>query len=494
MAEKHVVARSGRPGGARIENSTKSGFAGFSAAIISLGCAKNLVNSEQMASALVSAGFALTPDAYGADAAVVNTCAFIGPAKQEAVETLLQLSELKKAGFLGKIIVAGCLAERYKDEIAAELFEADGFLGVGAFGDVAEVVTAALSGARPQSFPPPENCDDNLPRVVSTPKAWTYLKIADGCDNHCAFCAVPSIRGRYRSRREEDILREARRLAESGARELIIIAQDTTRYGLDLYGERRLAPLLRKLSELPGVKWLRVHYLYPDGVTDELLREFAENPKLLKYFDIPIQHISDGVLKKMRRRGTAAEIRVLFAKIRRELPGAVLRTSIITGLPGEGDAEFDELCDFLRGAKLERVGVFPFSPEEGTAAFDMPRPDEDTARARAQIIEELQSRVLDEFNLSRIGAETDVLVEGFDDARSGRSSPDSICESGEAGFNGDVLYGRSFAESPDIDGVVVIEGGAQPGEFTRVRVTGADGADIIGEVLPPPPPRRGTNG
>ncbi|MDR0446911.1 MAG: 30S ribosomal protein S12 methylthiotransferase RimO [Oscillospiraceae bacterium] len=432
-------------------------------AMISLGCAKNLVNSEQMAGLLTAAGFNLLSDAAGADAAVVNTCAFIGAAKREAIDTILALGELKKDGSLGKIIVAGCLAERYRDEIALELPEVDAFVGVGGFGDIVSAVTSALGGVSYSSFPAPETFNDSLPRAVSTPRAWAYLKIADGCDNRCAFCAVPDIRGRYRSRCAEDILDEARVLTEDGARELIIIAQDTTRYGLDLYGERRLAPLLRELASLPSLRWIRLHYLYPDGVTDELRRETADNPKLLKYLDIPIQHINDGILKKMRRRGTGAEIRELIPRLRRDIPGVVLRTSIITGLPGEGEVEFNELCDFLREAKFERAGVFPYSPEEGTAAFDMPRPDSDTASLRAEIIEQLQSRVIDEFNASRVGAVETVLREGRE---------------------GGVLYGRSYAESPDIDGVITItDGSVAEGDFASVRITGADGADAVGVIV-----------
>ncbi|MDR2615766.1 MAG: 30S ribosomal protein S12 methylthiotransferase RimO [Oscillospiraceae bacterium] len=434
----------------------------YSVAIISLGCAKNLVNSEQMMFSLAAAGYRLVSEPRGADAAVVNTCAFIGPAKQEAIDTLLRLGELKKAGALGRIIVAGCLAERYKDEIARELPEADGFVGVGAFGDVARAVTEALRGGVYAAFPPPEECDDNLPRVVSTPRAWAYLKIADGCDNRCAFCAVPNIRGRYRSRREEDILVEAEGLIASGARELIVIAQDTTRYGLDIYGERRLTRLLRRLSEIPGARWIRLHYLYPDGVTEELIREIAENEKLLKYLDIPIQHINDGILKKMRRRGTGREVRELIERVRLGIPGVVLRTSVITGLPGEGAREFDELLGFLRDAKFERAGVFPYSPEEGTEAFDMICPDESVAKQRAEAVEELQSRVMDGFNASRVGKELEVLIEGRE---------------------GGVLYGRSFAESPDIDGVVALRGNADPGAFARALITGADGADAVGEII-----------
>ncbi|MDR0905974.1 MAG: 30S ribosomal protein S12 methylthiotransferase RimO [Oscillospiraceae bacterium] len=430
--------------------------------LISLGCAKNLVNSEQMLALLAAAGYAITPEPQGSDAVVVNTCAFIGPAKQEAIDTILELAEMKKSGEIAAIVAAGCLAERYRDEVAAELPEVDAFVGVGAFGDIVSAVQAALRGEHAELFPAPEACDDDLPRALSSPGAWAYLKIADGCDNRCAFCVVPSIRGKYRSRREEEILREARDLAASGVRELIVIAQDTTRYGVDLYGEKRLAGLLHKLSEIDGILWIRLHYLYPDGITDELVREIAENPKILKYLDIPIQHINDEILRKMRRRTTGAQVRELITRLRRDIPGLVLRTSLIAGLPGEGDAEFEELCEFLKEAKFERAGIFAFSPEEGTAAYDMEYPDNDVALQRAAIVEELQSRIMDDFNDRRVGTTETVLVEGVDNGW---------------------YYGRSFAESPEIDGVVVVTGGEpRIGEFVTVKIVGSDEGDAVGEM------------
>ena len=436
-------------------------------ALISLGCAKNLVNSEQMVWILTDAGYKTTlvhdtQDAAGYDIAVVNTCGFIDTAKSEAIDILLELADIKANGQIGKIICAGCLPERYKDEIANELPEIDAFVGVGGFGDI----VAAVNGEQTTIFPAPEGFDDNLPRVVSTPQSWAYLKIADGCDNRCAFCAIPDIRGRYRSRPEQEILAEAQSLAVRGAREIIIIAQDITRYGLDLYGERRLASLVHKISEIEGIVWLRLHYLYPDSFTDELIEEIATNTKILKYLDIPIQHISNGILKRMNRRGTGADIRALFKKLRDQIPGVVLRTSLITGLPGESEAEFNELLEFLREAKIERAGVFPYSPEEGTPAAKLDRPDTETAQNRAEQVEQLQSRIMDDFNARRAGKMETVLLEGFEDGR---------------------LYGRSFAESPDIDGLVLIDVAGDTeveiGRFYSVKITGSDGGDAVSDMI-----------
>ncbi|NLB29622.1 MAG: MiaB/RimO family radical SAM methylthiotransferase, partial [Clostridiales bacterium] len=330
-------------------------------------------------------------------------------------------------------------------------------------------IVSAVRGERPAVFPPPEANDDNLPRKLLTPKSWAYLKIADGCDNRCAFCAIPDIRGRFRSRPEEEILREARLLSKQGVREVIIIAQDVTRYGLDIYGRRRLAPLLRKLSEVEGFLWIRLHYLYPDSFTEELIDEIARNKKILKYLDIPIQHINDGILKRMNRRGTGSDIRALLKTLRERIPGVVLRTSLIAGLPGEGEAEFEELIEFLQGAKIERAGVFAYSPEEGTPAAGVERADTVTTERRAGLVQMLQSRIMDGFNDSRIGETELVLVEGVLNGR---------------------LFGRSAAESPDIDGVVLIESDTEnitgivtPGDFCTVKITGSDGGDVVSELL-----------
>ena len=340
-------------------------------ALISLGCAKNLVNSEQMLYLLSEAGYALAPSPDGADAVIINTCGFIDAAKSEAIDTILEMAKLKAEGRLGKIIVTGCLTERYRAAVTDELPEVDAILGVGSFGDIVPAVNAVFEEKPVSLFADNSAPVDEIPRVVSTGPSWAYLRIAEGCDNFCAFCAIPYIRGRYRSREMENVIDEARDLAAHGVKEIIVIAQDITRYGTDLYGKRCLAELCRRISEIDGVEWIRLHYTYPDQFDDELIDEIASNPKIVKYLDIPIQHINNKILKNMNRHGTGDDIRALFKTLRRRIPGLVLRTSLIAGLPGEGEDEFEELCSFLLEAKIERAGVFPFSPEEGTPAAKM---------------------------------------------------------------------------------------------------------------------------
>ena len=432
-------------------------------ALISLGCAKNLVNSEQMLYLMSEAGYTLVPEADGADLVIVNTCGFIDAAKSEAIDTILEMAELKKAGRLGGLIVTGCLSERYRDSISEELPEIDTVLGVGSFGSIVEAADAVMEGRRLSLFGDSSAPIDEIPRVVSTGPGWAYLRIAEGCNNFCAFCAIPFIRGRYRSRRMEDIVEEARDLAAHGVKELIVIAQDITRYGTDLYGKRSLAALCRELAKIEGVEWIRLHYLYPDQFDDELIDELASNDKIVKYLDIPIQHINDGILKAMNRRGTGGEIRALFKTLRERIPGLVLRTSLIAGLPGEGEAEFVELCEFLREARIERVGVFPFSPEEGTPAAKMPHVDAEEAQRRADIILELQAPIMDEFCAGFVGRTLRVLCEGVDD---------------ETGLN----TGRSYADSPDIDGQVLFSGSAAEGEMVNVLIQSAEDGILFGEV------------
>ena len=431
-------------------------------ALISLGCAKNLVNSEQMLYLLDEAGYTLTPEPEGADLAIVNTCGFIDAAKSEAIDNILEMAELKKQGKLGGLIVCGCLSERYQGSILQELPEIDAVLGVGSFGDIVKAADAVLAGRQASFFGDRNAPVEEISRVVSTGPGWAYLRIAEGCDNFCAFCAIPYIRGRYRSRSMKNVVEEARDLAAHGVKELIVIAQDITRYGTDLYGRRCLAELCRELGKIEGIQWIRLHYLYPDQFDDELIDEIAQNDKIVKYLDIPIQHINNIILKRMNRKGTGDEIRALFKTLRERIPGLVLRTSLIAGLPGEGEAEFEELCAFLREARIERVGVFPFSPEEGTPAAKMSHVDEEEAQRRADLILELQAPIMDAFCQSFVGRTIPVLVTDYDE--------EEQC-----------WIGRSYADSPDIDGEVHFDGASREGDMALVRITAAEDGILYGE-------------
>lgn len=437
----------------------------YQVAFVSLGCAKNLVNTEQMMALCRKAGHMVTGDPDGADVAVLNTCGFIESAKSEAIDNILELGELKKAGRLKKLLVTGCLTQRYPDDIRAELPEVDGMLGTGSYTDVVQAVEELMAGEKAEHFGDIHRTYEDGERLVTTPPYTAYLKIAEGCSNGCAFCIIPRLRGKYRSRSMEALLAEAKKLAESGVKELIVIAQDITRYGLDLEEKSSLAQLLRELCRLP-FHWIRLHYLYPEVITDELIEVIASQPKILHYLDIPIQHCNDGILKAMRRRNTRAELEELFAKLRRAMPDLVIRTSLICGLPGEGEAEFEELCDFLREQKLQRVGVFQFSPEEGTlaAAMDNQVSGEIAAR-RVELVVDLQSRIMDEYNEQRLGTVMEVLCEGFDS-------------------NEGCYTGRTYADSVDIDGrVLFTAAGLIPaGEFVNVRITGVSDGDLTGEI------------
>ncbi len=434
-------------------------------AFISLGCAKNLVNTEQMMALVRDAGYELVEQPADADVAVLNTCGFIDSAKSEAIDNILELAQLKSEGKLQKLLVAGCLPQRYQSELMEEMPEVDGVLGTGSYSDVVPALEALAAGDQPTFFGDIDNTEENGARILATPRYSAYLKIAEGCDNRCSYCVIPSLRGRYRSRTMEALVEEAEGLAKQGVKELIVVAQDITRYGIDLYGRRALPELLRKLCRLP-FRWVRLHYLYPDELDDALIDVIADEPKILNYLDIPIQHINDGILKAMNRRGTGNEIRELFAKLRDRLPGLVLRTSIIVGLPGEGEDEFEELCEFLRWAKIERAGVFPFSPEEGTPAAEMEdQVPEDIANRRAELLVDLQSRIMDEYNEERLGSVMEVLCEGFE--------PNMGC-----------WCGRTWADSPDVDGHVYFTaaGAIQPGTFVNVRITGTADGDLTGEI------------
>ena len=413
----------------------------------------------------LQSGMTVQEDCAGSDVVVVNTCGFIDSAKLEAIETILSVAELKAAGRVGKILVTGCLSQRYQAELLEELPEVDGIMGTGSYGDIVSAVEQVAAGQKFSRFADISGPVEELPRVISTPMHYAYLRIAEGCSNRCAYCIIPALRGKYRSRRMEDILTEAKALSDSGVKECIVIAQDITRYGIDLYHKRMLGELLRELCRLP-FHWVRLHYLYPDELDDALIDVIASEPKILRYIDIPLQHINDGILRAMNRRGSKAEIVALLDKLRARLPGLVLRTSLICGLPGEGEAEFEELCDFLRSAGIERAGIFQFSPEEGTHAAVMENQvDVDVAARRVELLVDLQSRVMDDFNARRMGETLEVLCEGFD--------PDMGC-----------YAGRSYADSPDVDGKVYFTaaGVVSAGEFVQVRITGAEDGDLMGEI------------
>ncbi len=428
---------------------------------ISLGCAKNQIDCEQMMYLMQAAGWEIRPEPEDVDLVVVNTCGFIDAAKSEAIDNIIAVGQKKAEGRVKKLLVTGCLAQRYQQEILTELPEVDGVLGTGSYHDVVSAAKQLFEGRTVSEFGSVHAPVEETDRILSTPVWYSYLKIAEGCDNCCAFCVIPKLRGKYRSRAMEDILAEAESLAAGGTKELIVVAQDTSRYGVDRYGERRLPELLRRLCRIEGLRWIRVHYTYPDEFTDELIETVASEPKIVKYLDIPIQHVNDGILKRMNRRGDKAYLEELFDKLRARIPGLVLRTSLIAGLPGEGEAEFEELCDFLRKYRLERVGAFAFSPEEGTPAAKMDYPDEEIARRRAELIAELQSEVLDDYNASCFDRTLEVLVEDWD---------------------GTYYYGRTYADSPGIDGTVRFESELdhRPGEFVNVLILGAEDGDLIG--------------
>lgn len=438
---------------------------GYQIAFISLGCDKNRVNCEQMAALVQDAGHIVVDQPEGADLCVVNTCGFIDAAKEEAIANILEMAALKQQGLLKKILVTGCLSQRYREEIKQELPEVDGLLGTGSYTDIAAAVEQVMAGEYPEYYGDIDHTFEDGDRMVST-NPWTaYLKIAEGCSNRCAFCVIPQIRGKYRSRSMESILAEARELVNGGVQELILIAQDVTRYGKERYGRYMLPELLTELCKL-DVHWIRLHYLYPDALTDELIDVMAREKKIVNYIDIPIQHVNDGILTAMHRRGNKAHIASLFHKLRARLPGVVIRTSLICGLPGEGESEFEELCQFLREEKLERAGVFQFSPEEGTEAAAMPNQvPAETVQRRMELLADLQSQVMDDWNDSRLGQVVEVLCEGFDE---------------EMGC----WAGRTYADSPGIDGTVYFTAAGEValGTFVPVLLTGVEDGELLGEI------------
>ena len=433
---------------------------------ISLGCAKNQVDCERMMYRVQEAGHTVKADIVGSDVVVINTCGFIDSAKAEAIDYILQTAALKAEGKVGKILVTGCLSQRYQEEILKEMPEVDGILGTGSYTEIVPAIEKLLAQEPVSDFASIDAPEQETGRVVTTPEHYAYIKIAEGCDNRCAYCIIPYLRGKYRSRQLDDVLYEARILAASGVKELIVVAQDTSRYGTDLPGHKRLLPeLLRQLCKIEELKWIRVHYVYPDEIDDELMDVMAQEPKIVKYLDIPIQHCNSKILKLMNRRGDGEFLRSLFAKLRSRIPGLVIRTSIITGLPGEGEEEFEELCQFLREQRLERVGAFAFSPEEGTPAAQMEYPDAEVAQKRAEIVEMIQSGIMDDYNASMMGKTMEILVDGYDEEM-------------------EQFFGRTYADSPEIDGKVWIasEEPLQEGEFVTVKIDGCVDGDLSGYV------------
>ena len=439
-----------------------------SVGIVSLGCAKNRVDAEMMMYQLNQAGFQLKQDHATADAVIVNTCGFIESAKQESIDEILELAQLKKEGKIKAILVTGCLAERYNSEIMKELSEVDAVIGIGKNADIGTVVQQALNGKKIEDFPDKMLLPMEGGRVQSTEQHWAYLKIADGCDNCCTYCAIPLIRGGYRSRKMENIIEEAKRLVRNGVKELNVIAQDTTRYGLDLYGELKLAELLRKLCQIDGLEWIRVLYCYPDRLTDELLDTIREEEKIVKYIDLPLQHCSGRVLRAMNRRGDKESLLTLIQHIREKIPGVILRTTLIAGFPGETDEEFEELSDFVAQARFERLGCFAYSQEEDTPAALMDgQIDEEIKNRRAEIITEQEALIMDAWCETQIGTEIDVLVDGFD-------------------RYADCFAGRSPFDAPEVDPCVFFtapDRKPRPGELIRVRVNDHIDCDLTGEMI-----------
>ena len=434
---------------------------------ISLGCAKNQVDCERMMYRVQEAGHTVSAGVAGCDAVVINTCGFIDSAKSEAIDFILQMGALKAEGQIGKILVTGCLSQRYQQEILEQLPEVDGILGTGSYTQIVPALEALLDDEVVADFGSIDAPEEETGRILTTPEHYAYIKIAEGCDNRCAYCIIPYLRGKFRSRQLDDVLYEARLLAASGVKELIVVAQDTSRYGTDLPGHKRLLPeLLRQLCEIEELHWVRIHYVYPDEIDDELIDVIAREPKIVKYLDIPIQHCNSKILKLMNRRGDGAFLRELFAKLRSRIPGLILRTSVITGLPGEGEEEFAELCEFLKEQKLERVGAFAFSPEEGTPAAEMEFPENEVALARAEMIETIQSRIMDDYSQAMLGTVVEVVVDGYDE------------EFGQ-------YFGRTHADSPDIDGRVWIatDEPISEGEFILVQIDSIIDGDLSGFLV-----------
>lgn len=436
--------------------------------MVALGCPKNMVDGEMMIAKMEDDGFTyvdyLEKDA---DVVIVNTCGFIDDAKKEAIENIFEVVQMKKDGTVGAVVVTGCLAQRYKQEILREIPEVDAVVGLGANAEISVICREVLKGRKLTSFPPEDKMPLNGPRELSTPEYWAYLRIADGCSNCCTYCAIPSIRGKFRSRKMEDIIEEATMLALSGVKEIIVVAQDTTRYGEDIYGELKLPELLDRLCEIEGIKWIRLFYCYPDRITDELLSTMARQEKILNYMDIPLQHAHGKILKAMNRTGDRESLTKLIEKIRGYMPDVVIRTTLMTGFPGEGEEEFETLAEFVREIKFDRLGCFAFSPQEGTPAFKMEQDiDEETKLRRGEIIMDEQYRIVEEKSEEIMGRELEVLIEGYDSYS-------------------DCYYGRSYMDAPEIDTVIYFSS-PNPytaGDFAKVVIFDRDEYDLIGKEV-----------
>ena len=436
---------------------------GFSVGMISLGCPKNQVDGEALLAKLSQAGYNIVNTIEASDVMIVNTCGFIEDAKTEAIEAILEVAQYKEAGLISAIVVTGCLAERYQDEILKEMPEVDAVLGIGANADIVKACDKALCGIKTSSYPNKCYLPLDGERVLSTPSHWAYLKISDGCDNKCSYCAIPGIRGRFRSREMDSVVDEARLLASKGVKELILVAQDTTKYGQDLYGEYSLDKLLKRLVKIDGIEWIRLFYCYPQRITDSLIETIATEEKICNYIDIPLQHADKNVLKNMNRVGDSEEYKELIEKMRKAIPDLALRTTFMVGFPGETEEQFTNLSDFVKDVKFDKMGCFAFSPEEDTPAYDMDNQiDDDVKKRRQEILMNTQFYITEASNKNRVGNVYKVIVDSFDDGR---------------------YVGRSYMDSPEIDSGIIFTSDKKIniGEFVFVKITDYDGYDLIGE-------------
>lgn len=444
-------------------NAIKIGF-------VSLGCSKNLMDTEVMLARLANAGYAITPDETEADVVIINTCAFIESAKKESIDNILDIAWLKEHENLKAIIVTGCLAERYREEIFKEIPEVDALIGVGSLDKIEDAVAAVLSDEKFNAFDDKNECALGGERIVTTGEHMAYIKVAEGCDNKCTYCAIPGIRGKFRSRPIEDIVAEAKELEDLGVKELNIIAQDTSRYGVDIYGEYSLAKLVRAITDATNIPWIRLLYCYPDKITADLIAEMRDNERVVKYIDLPIQHISNNVLRRMNRHGDGAVIRDVVKRLREEIPGIVIRTTVMVGFPGETEEDFNELCEYIKEAQFDRLGAFTYSREEDTPAYDFEdQIDEQTKQERYDIIMREQLHIMEKKNEALIGKTVKVLCEAYDVAA-------------------ETYFGRSTSDAPDIDTKIYFrpEIGKKriaPGEFVNVKIDDVIDCDLIGDIV-----------